>query len=884
MKHKSDSDDIVLAGDTVLGEDSTDAEFDDAVTSEIKIIDVAPLTFGEAVEAGMEDTSAGTEQQAGDGPAEVDEEVLEPGVILNDRFEIVAMVHSGGMGHVYKAVDRRHHDGSHVAIKMVRPSVAARVDANQVLEREAAKTRLLAHPNIVNVFDFDQHGEHFYIVMEWLEGESLTDLLRRTSGQQLEPRFAWGIVEGIAAGLQHAHAHNVVHADINPSNVFITETREIKLLDFGIARYATDAANSDEPGMIWATRTYASPEALSGSPPGFEDDIFSFACVAYRLITGAHPFSGLPSIDARDAGAEIPPAAGLSEEHWQTLRRALSFDPSERPNSAGDLVAAPVVQSESRAAFTLFGRSLPDWWPAVPVAASIIFAGLWLFSQSPVDSTAPAAAGPSILETDAATTSPELEALLSRAASAFEEARLVAPAGESARDFYRQVLTGDPSNKQALDGLRAISDIYLEQATAAASGGEIAAATEALNIATDVSPDNPGIAIVKALVLAQGDRVLARAELAAAAGDTDRALEMLAEAELYGNVDAGAIAAARNRIVQSVEERQFLSTLATADEHLSAGRLLTPAGSSAHEILLDLKEQWGENARLIDSMERLGERLLTRAAFATAAGSFGEASRILRATEALGVLEQDVAAGQRSLQLARATAAEAEAARTAAAAASIAEVPAEPSGDAEVSAVGERAQQPMAAVAAPAGPVTAEATETAAPTSMPDAPVESSVIIAGGAATEPAQEPTAAIATTPANLADSGAATPGNAGVVPAALPGANAASGAGSSNTDEENLDEARPLPQITLADLAIENYVAPAFPRVARRRDLEGFVELRFNVNPDGSTGAIETISAEPGSVFVASAKRAVSQWRFAPRDEVFTTRVKLSFSLEP
>jgi protein TonB len=472
----------------------------------------------------------------------------------------------------------------------------------------------------------------------------------------------------------------------------------------------------------------------------------------------------------------------------------------------------------------------------VPIAAAAIFAGLWWFSPGAVNRAGPAAE-PSILETDAATPSPELEALLSRAGAAFEEARLVMPAGESARDLYRQVLTVDASNERALDGLRAISDTYLEQATVAASRGEIAAATEALAVATEISPDNPCIAIVNALVLAQADRLLARAELAVADGNTDRALDLLAEAELYGSVDADVIAAARSRIVQNVAEQRFLGALAVADEHLSAGRLLTPAGNNAHQLLLDLKEEWGENARLNASMERLGERLLTRAAFATAAGSFDEASRALRATGALGVLEQDVVAGQRSLQRARAAAATAQSAMAAAAAA----------------------------------------------TNVSDAPDATSSVAAVPATPEPVQEPVAIIDAPTVDPADSATASPGSADGTSAAglvaTTNAAVASGAG-----RRSIEQQRQLPTITLADLAIEKYVAPAFPRSARRRDLEGFVELRFSVNPDGSTGDIETVNAEPGSVFVASAKKAVSQWRFAPRDDVFTTQVKLSFALEP
>ena len=103
-------------------------------------------------------------------------------------------------------------------------------------------------------------------------------------------------------------------------------------------------------------------------------------------------------------------------------------------------------------------------------------------------------------------------------------------------------------------------------------------------------------------------------------------------------------------------------------------------------------------------------------------------------------------------------------------------------------------------------------------------------------------------------------------------------------SSADSANIDEAPQPRKITLADLAIEKYVAPRFPRSARRRGLEGFVNVKFSVNPDGSTSGIEILRAEPGKIFTSSAEKAIRQWRFARRDDVITTQVMLSFLLEP
>jgi len=171
------------------------------------------------------------------------------------------------MAHVYKAVDlRRRLDAAephYVAIKMMRVSLAAPEALQLTLEREASRTQALSHPNIINVYDFDQFDGWCYLVMEWLDGETVNDLLRRTKGHGVAPEFAWPLIDSVAHGLQHAHVNNVVHADINPSNIFITNTHKIKLLDFGVARDCDDTAeDAEDDRFTWVTQTYASPEVL----------------------------------------------------------------------------------------------------------------------------------------------------------------------------------------------------------------------------------------------------------------------------------------------------------------------------------------------------------------------------------------------------------------------------------------------------------------------------------------------------------------------------------------------------------------------------------------------------------------------------------------------
>lgn len=812
MANKSGrEDDTFSAFDTF---DDSD-EFDDAVTSEL-----ADLAAGSAVREDHNDADPLYDSdEASEEPVYLQpmgDEALEPGFILGDRFEIVDLVHSGGMGHVYKAIDNHRHLGGsgrvHVAIKMMRRSVAPQADAQLALEREATRTQSLSHPNIVSIFDFDQQDGQFYIVMEWLEGESVNELLRRTSGRQLAPQFAMQVIEGVANGLQHAHSKNVVHADINPSNVFITDTQEIKLLDFGVARYAGaagDAGDDMDGRLAWATRTYASPEVLSGSTPTFADDIFSLACLAYRLLSGTHPFAGSTSLEAKQAGISVSRIPGLSDERWQILSRALSYTKSDRPNSASaflaDHKASASVDEDTASTFrdehlaeadfgsaNLFPlRHFSDWLPVITAVAVVLFTGLLWWAQTdsqkrPADATEVAS-----LPTDA-------ERLLSRAAEAFGEQRFIAPNEINARDLYREVLLLDPSNSVALEGLRAISDHYVQQAISTLRANAPADVAAALAIAEDIDPLNPAVATVHELLVAQGDGQLANAKLAAARGDVAQANEFLSNAERYAHVDADAISAVRLELEERADDQDFLSQLAIAEAHITAGRLTAPVGNNARALLIELKRNRANDSRLMSSMERLGQRLLTRASLAIDAARFTEAAGWLDAADSLGVLSVEVAAARSSLL------------RTL-------------KEDADASAAPSRATRTAAA---------APARTTPAPVELQATPSRDNAETSSPATADASGPPTVRFR----------------------------------------------------SLSDLGIEKYVAPRFPLSARRRGLAGVVEVSFDVNTDGSVSRVETMRAEPGSVFVASAEKAVQQWRFAPRDEVVSAQITMRFDLAP
>ena len=864
MKRKIDRDDPALhtRDSTVAGTDSN--EFDDDITTSVSE-KKADAANDDREEGDLIDDSG--EVPDGSAPLEMtDDDVLTPGFLLKDRFRIVELVHSGGMGHVYKALDeRRQHIGSdqiHVAIKMMRRSVATELDANLALEREAAKTQRLSHPNIVNIFDFDRHDEQFFLVMEWLEGESVNALLRRTSGRRLAPQFAWQVIQGIASGVQHAHSNNVVHADINPSNIFITDTQEIKLLDFGVARYGDDPENTADNKHAWATRRYASPEVLSGSTPTFEDDIFSLACVAYRLLSGTHPFAGLPSIEAKQAGVTVEPIPGLSETHWQTMSRALSYVQSDRPNSASAFFGELPAANSSGIAGPVRGRRSVNWLLVPPVAVVALLAGVWWLSQSGFQNEPRAipettAADDRSNEVAAASSRPsELDRLLRSAAQAINEERYLTPEDNNARVLYRDVLALEPANSIALSGLRTISDVYVQQANAALRSGEPARAIAALAIAAETDPENPAIAIANELLIAQGNGRLANARLAAADGQPGLATQFLSQAERYAHVDVNAINDVRRQIAQIAQDRQFLDRLAVADEHISAGRLTAPDGDNAHALLIELHQDHATDSRLLASMERLAEQLLTAAALAAAANRFPVATELLDATDALGVLPTEAAAVRISMQRAMqeeetlaALIAAAESAPAESAAQSVLS-----SGESEEASPPEYEEETMAAL-------------IGAAESAPTESVTQSVLSSGES--EEASPPEYA-AGEPASLPD----------------PGGDKSDPAAAAMADASTIvtDEPSKAQWVEFSDLTIEKYVAPKFPRRAIRRGLGGVVEVRFSVHTDGSTGAIEIVNTESSKIFHSSAQNAVKQWRFAPREDVVEARVKLRFDQPP
>src|SRR5215469_13883386 len=214
---------------------------------------------------------------------------LAVGQLIGGRYRIERELGEGGMGVVYLAADEQV-PGERFAIKVLKEELHP--GNLTLLREELRKTRQLSHPNIADVRSVHVDGRQLYVLMEYLEGKSLDKLLDEEFGRGMPFSHAWPIIEDVGAALGNAHDHNVIHSDLKPANVFLTTSGRTKLLDFGIARVSRGPLLHAPTGQRALTPAYASCEMLEGKEADRRDDIYSFACVIYEMLSGERPFEG----------------------------------------------------------------------------------------------------------------------------------------------------------------------------------------------------------------------------------------------------------------------------------------------------------------------------------------------------------------------------------------------------------------------------------------------------------------------------------------------------------------------------------------------------------------------------------------------------------------
>ncbi len=325
---------------------------------------------------------------------EPDGDRLQVGSVLRDRFLLQKKIDGGSMGVVYKAMDRRLAEASSVdssvAIKVLAPQLSRDGNALRALQQEAAKGRCLSHPNIVRFIDLDREDDLYFIVMEWLDGRSLADILNDSNSRKIDKDTALDIVRQLAKALDYAHRCGVVHADVKPGNIMLLPTGEVKLFDFGIARVrqklSLGQANFD-PGVLGAvTAAYSSMQVLTGEDPVASDDVFSLGCLMYRLIAGYRVFGPRNAAEAADTGMEPQRPQGLDDLEWAALRKALSYSRVSRfasPREFVDALAASDLVNATQPVLQLVEPE-PDGRRLLPslLAAAVLVGGVWGLYQS----------------------------------------------------------------------------------------------------------------------------------------------------------------------------------------------------------------------------------------------------------------------------------------------------------------------------------------------------------------------------------------------------------------------------------------------------------------------------------------------------------------------
>ncbi len=281
--------------------------------------------------------------------------VFRPGSLIRNRFRLEKQIGQGGMGVVYIARDLRKEEvgdqDSLVAIKLLSENFKVHPNALRMLQQETRKAQKLAHPNVVTVYDFDRDGETVYMTMEYLTGAPLTDYIQEHAAAPGELADVLPIIRDIVHGLQYAHDRGIVHSDLKPANIFLTDEGTAKILDFGIARAMMDkgelkqrsqaktqvqdfSRQSDTEQLIALTPKYASPEMFEDAPPDARDDIYALACITYELLAGEHPFDGRPANEVKDLELAPKRIPGLSDRQWKGLLQGLSLVRETRTASA----------------------------------------------------------------------------------------------------------------------------------------------------------------------------------------------------------------------------------------------------------------------------------------------------------------------------------------------------------------------------------------------------------------------------------------------------------------------------------------------------------------------------------------------------------------------
>jgi eukaryotic-like serine/threonine-protein kinase len=263
------------------------------------------------------------------------------GRMLDRRYHVRSRIAHGGMATVYLATDTRL--DREVALKVMHAELARDGDFVARFIGEAKSVAKLSHPNIVGVYDQGSDGQYLYLVMEYVPGRTLRELLRERGWLPWQEALA--VMDPVLAGLAAAHQAGIVHRDVKPENVLLTADGRVKVVDFGLAR-ATAAVGNTRAGQIIGSVNYLAPEQVTGTPTDARTDVYSAGIMLFELLTGRQPFSGETplAIAYAHVNSDVPVVStvvgGIPPSVDQLVRAATSRDPNLRPANAGVFMRA----------------------------------------------------------------------------------------------------------------------------------------------------------------------------------------------------------------------------------------------------------------------------------------------------------------------------------------------------------------------------------------------------------------------------------------------------------------------------------------------------------------------------------------------------------------
>jgi tetratricopeptide (TPR) repeat protein/TolB-like protein/predicted Ser/Thr protein kinase len=321
----------------------------------------------------------------GSGPSrfQVSGPVLQSGDVLGGRYEILQLLGEGGMGAVYKAMDREL--DRPVALKLIRPQLAANPSILARFKQELLLAQQVTHKNVVRIYDLGDADGVKFITMEFVEGEDLRGLIQEH--RKFSPEDAVAIIQQVCRALEAAHGAGIIHRDLKPQNIMRDKTGRVLVMDFGLAR-TMQGDGMTQTGALVGTMEYMSPEQAMAKDLDQRSDLFSLGLILYELLTGETPFkaeSAVASLIKRNQERAIPVS-----DHDGSIPRALSNivskclerDPNLRYQTAADLMRDLEAWQGNRAAATLgFQPAVEPWgrtihWPLLTGIATVLLLAL----------------------------------------------------------------------------------------------------------------------------------------------------------------------------------------------------------------------------------------------------------------------------------------------------------------------------------------------------------------------------------------------------------------------------------------------------------------------------------------------------------------------------